>query len=80
MRTTLSIEDALLEKARKVSRQRRCSLREVIEDALRASFARQDKKTRSDAKRPLKTFAGTGVQPGIDLTSSSALLEAMEAR
>ena len=80
MRTTISIEDSLLEKAKKVSRERHCSLREVIEDALRAAFAKGRKTIRSSAERPLKTFKGSGLHPGIDLTSSSALLDAMESR
>jgi hypothetical protein len=80
MRTTLAIEDALLEKAKKLSRQRNCSLRQVVEDALRRAVARQPKVAPGKANRPLKTFKGTGLQPGVDLTSSSALLEAMEAR
>lgn len=80
MRTTISIEDALLEKAKKVSRERRCSLREVIEDALRAAFAKGHKTHRYQSPLSLKTFKGSGVQPGIDLSSSSALLDAMESR
>ena len=40
MRTTISIEDSLLQKAKKIAHERRISLREVIEDALRAAFAR----------------------------------------
>ena len=80
MRTTISIEDSLLQKAKKISHERRCSLRTVIEDALRAAFAKDGKRTRSGAPRPLKTFKGTGVQPGIDLSSSAAVLEAMESR
>jgi Arc/MetJ family transcription regulator len=80
MRTTISIEDSLLQKAKKIAHERRSSLREVIEDALRAALARGQKTTRSSAHRPLKTFKGTGIQPGIDLSSSSALLDAMESR
>jgi hypothetical protein len=80
MRTTISIEDSLLQKAKKISYERRCSLRTVIEDALRAAFAKERKPSRSGPPRPLKTFKGTGVQPGIDLSSSAALLDAMESR
>jgi Arc/MetJ family transcription regulator len=80
MRTTISIEDSLLQKAKKIAHERRSSLREVIEDALRAALARGQKTPRSSAHRPLKTFKGTGIQPGIDLSSSSALLDAMESR
>jgi Arc/MetJ family transcription regulator len=80
MRTTISIEDSLLQKAKKIAHERRSSLREVIEDALRAAFARGQKTIRSTSHRRLKTFKGTGIQPGIDLSSSSALLDAMESR
>jgi hypothetical protein len=80
MRTTITIEDSLLQKAKKVSRERRCSLRQVIEDALRVAFAKSHKATHAQTSRPVKTFKGSGVQPGIDLSSSSALLDAMESR
>jgi hypothetical protein len=80
MRTTISIEDSLLQKAKKISHERGCSLGIVIEDALRAAFAKERKPSRSGAPRPLKTFKGTGVQPGIDLSSSAALMDAMESR
>lgn len=80
MRTTISIEDSLLQKAKKFAYERRCSLREVIEDALRAAFAKGHKTSRLEARRPLKTFKGSGVQPGIDLRSSSALLDVMDSR
>jgi hypothetical protein len=77
---TISIEDSLLQKAKKISHERRCSLRAVIEDALRAAFAKEHKRSRLGGPRPLKTFKGTGVQAGIDLSSSAALLDAMESR
>ena len=80
MRTTITIEDSLLQKAKKISRERRCSLRQVIEDALRVAFAKGHKARPAGAPKPLKTFNGSGVQPGIDLSSSSALLDAMESR
>lgn len=54
-------------------------MRTVIEDALRAALAKDRTRSRSGA-RPLKTFKGTGVQPGIDLSSSAALVDAMESR
>lgn len=80
MRTTISIEDSLLQKAKKISHERRCSLRQVIEDALRAAFAKDRKTLRCKSQRPLKTFKGSGIQPGIDLSSSPGLLDAMESR
>jgi metal-responsive CopG/Arc/MetJ family transcriptional regulator len=50
MRTTITIEDSLLQKAKKISRERRCSLRQVIEDALRAAFAKGHKARRAHGR------------------------------
>ncbi len=80
MRTTISIEDSLLEQARELSRQRSCSLREVIEEALRVSFAENRKASLPHKSMPLKTFRGNGLLPGVDLASSASLLESMEGR
>lgn len=80
MRTTISIEDSLLKKAKAASIDRNCSLGEVIEDALRIALTDQPKSNRQTPTKPLKTFRGSGVQPGVDLCSSAALLEVMEGR
>lgn len=45
MRTTVSIEDALLARAKQASLQRGCSLGEVIEDSLRAALLSQPKQS-----------------------------------
>jgi hypothetical protein len=78
MRTTISIEDELLRRAKEASVERNCTLGEVVEDALRVSLTSRPKSGRKGSMRPFKTFKGTGTQPGIDLSSSSSLLEAME--
>jgi hypothetical protein len=80
MRTTLSLEDALLNKAKSVSRQRKCSVGEVIEEALRQTLLPVSKKQGASPPKPLKTFRGTGVLPGVDLVSSVSLLDSMEDR
>lgn len=77
MRTKLTIDDALLRRAKEASVQRNCSIGEVIEDALRTSLVARPKSARSATARPLKTFRGTGLRPGVDLTSSTSILEAM---
>ncbi len=78
MRTTISISDSLLELAKKASRERRSTLGEVIEEALRASLAPRPKS--SIKNRPsLVTFKGIGLREGVDLDSSAALLEVMES-
>jgi hypothetical protein len=80
MRTKVSVEDSLLQKAKKIEHERRSSLRTVIENALRAAVAKERKRTQSGAPRPLKTFKGTGLRPGIGLSSSAAFLDSMESR
>jgi hypothetical protein len=79
MRTTLTIQDALLRKAKQVSLERNLSVGEVVEEALRLTLGAQAK-GRPAQRRKLKTFRGDGLQPGVDLASSAALLEVMEGR
>ncbi len=80
MRTTVSIEDHLLDQAKQAALEQKCSLGELIEDSLRLAMAAKVKRKQAGSSRPLKTFCGTGVQPGVDLSSSAALLETMEGR
>jgi hypothetical protein len=79
MRTTLTIQDSLLRRAKEVSTQRDLSLGELVEEGLRLSLGARPKSGRG-VVRPLKTFRGDGVQPGVDLACSSALLDVMEGR
>lgn len=77
---TIAIEDSLLEQAKKASLARKCTLGEVVEDALRACLTAKPKSSGSRSPRKLKTFRGTGLQPGVDLSSSSSLLDVMDGR
>lgn len=76
MRTTIAVDDNILAAAKRRARERGVSLGAVIEDALRAALARG-----READRPvIPVFrGGTGVRPGIDVTSNRALLEALDA-
>lgn len=77
MRTTLDISDPLLAEAKSLAAQRGLSLKALVEEALRERLF-----GRGDARRvaePLPTYAGAGLQAGVDLTDSAALLEAMDA-
>ncbi len=78
MRTTVTIEDSLLNQAKQASLERGCSLGEVIDDALRAALIQRKKSATEPLIRPLKTFRGSGLQPGVDLCSSSNLSDLME--
>lgn len=73
MRTTLSIDDHLLDEAKR--RARGVAVGTVVDDALRRDFQRREGAT----ERPkIPVFVGTGTQPGVDLTSARALRELLD--
>jgi hypothetical protein len=81
MRTTVNIDDRLLKEAKKVAAERGATLARVLEDALREALSRRNSVPQRRKVR-LTTFAGVGegagVQRGVDLSDSAALLELME--
>jgi len=79
MRTTIDIPDDLLIKAKRIAAESRRPLRAVIEDALREALSRR-RHSSKDAPLRLPTFDGGGIQPGVDLDDTAALLDVMEAR
>ena len=75
MRTTLSIDEHLLNEAKRRARARGVSIGTVVDDALRRDFQRPA----DDRDRPkIPVFIGTGTQPGVDLTSGRALRELLD--
>jgi hypothetical protein len=78
MRTTIRIDASLLQEAKHLAVRTGRSLTAVIEDALRASLARQQQ---AADRQPveLATFRGQGLRPGVDLDDSASLLDLMEA-
>jgi hypothetical protein len=82
MRTTIRLDDQLLAEAKAIAARSGRTLTEVIEDALRESLARYG--SGKDGRKPkpiaLPTFKGKGLQPGVDLDSSAALLDLMDGR
>jgi hypothetical protein len=76
MRTTINLDDALLAEAKQVAARTGRSLTAVVEDALRESLHRRRLTTREAVDLP--TFGEGGVQPGVDLDDSAALLDLME--
>jgi hypothetical protein len=79
MRTTLSLQDALLESARREALARHVSLAKFIESAVRDKLA-QEVGEKEEPYRALVTFKGKGVKPGIDLNDSSALLDMIDGQ
>jgi hypothetical protein len=78
MRTTIRLDDALLAEAKSHAAKTGRTLTALIEDALRASLAVQAESPGTDGWTRLPTVGGTGLRPGVDLDSTSDLLDIME--
>ena len=77
MRTTVDINDLLLQAAKSQAARDRRSLKAVVEQALREFLSRRG---RTDADGPpIPVFHGQGLQPGVDLTDNAALEDLMNA-
>lgn len=76
MRTTISIDDALLERAKCRAAEQRVTLGSYIEEALRQRLSAAPAPT-STIELPVFN-GGTGLSPGIDPTSNRSLYEALD--
>jgi len=72
MRTTIQLEDALLEQAKREAARRGMTLAMLIEQGLRLVLAQRWRVVLPTCD------AGGGLQPGIDLDDGSALLDLMD--
>jgi hypothetical protein len=79
VRTTISISDHLLKAAKKASIERRCTLGEIIDEALTVTLIARSGSAQRDKPRRFKTFSGGGTQPGVDLHSNASLEDLMES-
>jgi hypothetical protein len=75
MRTTIRIDETLYRRAKARAAQTGRTVSEVIEDALRVSMRPGQREVEV---APLPTFGGSGVLPGVDLTSSAAVRDVMD--
>lgn len=80
MRTTVDISEHLIQEAKLRAARRHTSVSAVIEDALRAAFARDTAAAGQVAVRVTVTTdpRSGGLRPGLSLDDNSALLDAME--
>lgn len=78
MRTTITIDEHLLDQVRQVAAARRQTVSQVIEDSVRESLLRRTGEDRAPFE--LRTFQGGGYQPGVDLDDNAALLDLMDGR
>lgn len=78
MRTTVRLDDELMTEVKKLAARRGMTLTAVLDTALREMLARRRAAVPAAAPR-LPSFGGRGLQPGVDLDDSAALLELMDA-
>lgn len=78
MRTTIRLDDALLRQAKAAAAASGRSLNDLIVDAVRAAIAGRSRVVR--VAEPLPTYKGRGLQAGVDLDDSAALLDLMDQR
>lgn len=76
MRTTIDLPEDLLAAAKQLAAKEGRTLSAVVSDAVRVSLARSQEVRRTPVKLP--TGGRGGLQPGIDLDDSAALLDLME--
>lgn len=78
MRTTIRIDDHLLAEAKAAAARRGSTLTALIEEALRQALNSTDAEG-GRRRLPLPVYrGGGGLQPGVDLDDSAALLDLME--
>lgn len=77
MRTTVRLDEKLLREVKVYAAERGETLTAILDRALRELLARR---SREEAEEPaeLPSFAGRGLQPGVDLDDAAALIELME--
>jgi hypothetical protein len=77
MRTTLNIDARILAEYKKLAAETHHTLSYVIQDALRAALEARQGPVRAPA-RELPVFHGEGVQRGVDLDETSAVLDRID--
>jgi hypothetical protein len=78
MRTTVRLDDALLNRAKREAAKRNQTLTSMIDAGLRLVLAQAETQRRSQRVVLPVSRAGGGVLPGVDLNNSAALLDAIE--
>ena len=76
MRTTVRLPPALMAQVKKLARETGRTMTQVIEDALREAIGRRVRPARRSASFTI--VHGNGLQPGVDLDNSAALLDLMD--
>ncbi|MGQ0679743.1 MAG: type II toxin-antitoxin system VapB family antitoxin [Actinomycetota bacterium] len=73
MRTTVDLDEHLLAEAKSLAARTKRTLGQVVNDALRTALV--DARPAKAQRVVLKTYGGSGFQPGVDLDDKEALAE-----
>ena len=76
MRTTIHLPDELLARAKRAAIDSNRTLTAVIEEALLAALSKR--RGAPVVRADLPTYGEGGLQPGVDLDDSAALLDLLE--
>ena len=76
MRTTIHLPDELLASAKRAAIDSNRTLTAVIEEALQAALSKR--RCAPVVQADLPTYGEGGLQPGVDLDDSAALLDLLE--
>jgi hypothetical protein len=79
MRTTITLDDHVLADAKRLAAETGRTLGKVFEDAVRETLARRRAGTTQPRAELPVSRGGNGLQPGVDLDDSAALLDLMES-
>ena len=78
MRTTVRLEDGLLNRAKEEARRRGETLTSLIERGLRLVLATTNRRAARRRVRLPVSRAGGGTRPGVDLDDTSAVLDRLD--
>lgn len=80
MRTTVRLDEALMDQARREASRRGETLTSLIEMGLRLVLAQPRPEPRRKRVRLPVSRAGGGLRPGVDLNDNASLADVMEGR
>jgi hypothetical protein len=77
VRTTINLPDDLIARLKKHAAAQGTTMTALVEEAIREALARRGRRERL-ARVELPTYGVGGLQPGVDLDDSAALLDLTE--
>ena len=79
MRTTIRLQDKLLEQAKRKAAEEGRTLTSLVEEGLMIILAEPEQDERQRTVLPVSKASG-GILPGVDINNSASLLDVMDGR